>query len=177
MAVKCKTQIIRCTFCHGFCTHLTKKYTGIYHEVMFYVRWNRKLSKFRFEPLRGREKCSEFCTVEQKLKQTLGIPFRIIRQKKQMLGIPFHVTKIEANFKTSIPNQSVEDKTTRNFIPWNKNRSKLIVSLRYFDCILKTNFFCVFPFHSVSSFSINSSADLGMSTVSSLFRGIFLERI
>jgi hypothetical protein len=118
------------------------------------VRWNRKLSEFRSELLRGKEKCPELCKVEK---------------------------KIEANS----PNQSVEEKTTRNFIPWNKNRSKLIVfTLRYFDCILKTNFFCVFPFPSVSSFGINSSADLGMSTffrgitetVSSLLRGFFLEQ-
>ncbi len=128
----------------------------------FYVRWNRKLSAFHSEPLRGREKCPEFCTVEQIFKQTLGIPFRIILRKRKMLRIPFHITKIEANSQNSIPNQSVEEKTTQNFIPWIKNRSKLIVLLRYFDCILKTNFFCVFPFHSVSSFGINSSADLGM---------------
>jgi hypothetical protein len=66
------------------------------------------------------------CALEQK---TLGIPFRTIPWKRKMLRIPFHVTKIEANFKNSILNQSVEEKTTRNFIPWNKNKSKLIVLL------------------------------------------------
>jgi hypothetical protein len=38
------------------------------------VPWNRKLSEFCSEPVRRGEKYSEFCTVEQKYKQTHGIP-------------------------------------------------------------------------------------------------------
>jgi hypothetical protein len=148
------------------------------------------------------------CALEQK---TLGIPFRTITWKRKMPGILYSGTKIEANSRNSILNHSAEEKNARNSVPCNKNRSKLSEFhsepirgrennselhsveqkqkqthrfVRYLDFILKTNFFCVFPFHSVSSFGINSSADLGMSTffrgitetVSSLFCGIFFER-
>jgi hypothetical protein len=53
------------------------------------VPWNRKLSEFRSEPFRGRENNSEFSCVEQKKKQTLGIPFRILEWKRKKLRIPF----------------------------------------------------------------------------------------
>jgi hypothetical protein len=36
--------------------------------------------------------------VEQKLKQTLGIPFRTIPRKRKQLGIPFCGTKMQVNF-------------------------------------------------------------------------------
>jgi hypothetical protein len=36
-----------------------------------------------------REKCSEFRTMEQKYKQTLGISFQTIPWKRKQLGIPF----------------------------------------------------------------------------------------
>jgi hypothetical protein len=42
-----------------------------------------------------------------------------------MIGILFHGTKIEANSPEFHPNHSEEEKTTRNFLPWNKNRIKL----------------------------------------------------
>jgi hypothetical protein len=42
-----------------------------------------------------------------------------------MLGIPFRGTKIEANTWISVPNHSAGEKTTWNFVPWNKIRSKL----------------------------------------------------
>jgi hypothetical protein len=34
-------------------------------------------------------------------------------------------TKIEANFRNFVPKHFAEEKTSRNFIPWNKNKSKL----------------------------------------------------
>jgi hypothetical protein len=39
---------------------------------------NRKLLEFRSEPFRGRENNSEFRSMKQKYKITLGIPFRTI---------------------------------------------------------------------------------------------------
>ena len=58
----------------------------------------QKISEFRSEPFRGREKNSEFRSVEQ---------------------------KIEAISRNSLPNTPAEEKTTRNSVPWNKYRSKL----------------------------------------------------
>jgi hypothetical protein len=50
------------------------------------------------------------CSAEQK---TLGIPFlETIPRKRKMLGIPYHGTKIEAH--------------SRNFVLWNKSKSKLL---------------------------------------------------
>jgi hypothetical protein len=40
-----------------------------------------------------------------------------------MLGIMYHGTKIEANSRNSVLNHSAEEKTTQNFVPWNKNTS------------------------------------------------------
>ncbi len=59
---------------------------------------NAKLSEFRSKPFRGREKCSEFLTLQQKLSKTLGIPFRTIPRKRKQLGILFRGTKIKVNF-------------------------------------------------------------------------------
>jgi hypothetical protein len=61
---------------------------------------NKKLTEFCSEPYCGQKKCSEFRTVEQKQKQTLGIPFRTISRKRKQLGILFRGTKIEA----TVPN-------------------------------------------------------------------------
>jgi hypothetical protein len=61
---------------------------------------NKILSEFGSEPFCGTEKCSEFRTVEQKQKQTLGIPFRTISRKRKQIRIPFRGTKIEA----TVPN-------------------------------------------------------------------------
>jgi hypothetical protein len=58
----------------------------------------QKISEFRSEPFRGREKNSEFRSVEQ---------------------------KIEAISRNSLPNIPAEDKRTRNSVLWNKYRSKL----------------------------------------------------
>jgi hypothetical protein len=57
-------------------------------------------------------------------QKTLGIPFRTIPQRRKMLGILYHGTKIEANSRNSVLNHSAEEKTTRNSVSWNKNRSK-----------------------------------------------------
>jgi hypothetical protein len=54
---------------------------------------NVKLSEFRSEPFRGREKCSEFSTVEQKLKQNSWNIVPTIPRKRKQLGIPFRVDK------------------------------------------------------------------------------------
>jgi hypothetical protein len=45
--------------------------------------------------------------------------------EQETLGFPFHETKIEANFRNSVLNHSMEEKTTLNSTPWNKNRSIL----------------------------------------------------
>jgi hypothetical protein len=71
----------------------------------------RKFTEFRSEPFRGRENNSEFRSMDQKKKQTLGIPFPIHQWKRKQLGIPIRVTKIEANSGNSVPNRS---ETTRN---------------------------------------------------------------
>jgi hypothetical protein len=57
-------------------------------------------------------------------QKTLGIPFRTIPQRRKMLGILYHGTNIEANSRNSVLNHSAEEKTTRNPVSWNKNRSK-----------------------------------------------------
>jgi hypothetical protein len=62
------------------------------------------------------------CSAEQK---ALGIPFRILQRKRKQLRIPFRRTKIEANSWNSLPNSSMEEKTSQNSVPWNKNRNKL----------------------------------------------------
>jgi hypothetical protein len=101
------------------------------------------------------------CSAEQK---TFGIPFQTIMWKIEIHGILCSGTKIEANsrnsfsnhswkrkmLENSVPIQSAEEKTTWNSIPWNKNRSKL------------SEFFCVFPFHFIPIFGIDSSVVLGM---------------
>jgi hypothetical protein len=85
---------------------------------------NRKLSEFRFKPFHGRENNSEFCSVEQKSKKTIGIPERTLQQKINNLELCSRGTRIEANSWNSLPNPSAEEKTTRNSLPWSKNRSK-----------------------------------------------------
>jgi len=54
---------------------------------------NKKLSEFGSESFCGTEKCLEFRTVEQKQKQTLGIPFLTISRKRKQLGNPFREKK------------------------------------------------------------------------------------
>ncbi len=61
------------------------------------------------------------CSAEQK---TLGIPFRTLPWKRKQLGIQFRWTKKEANSWNSLPNPSVEEKTTQISVPWTKNRRK-----------------------------------------------------
>jgi hypothetical protein len=48
-----------------------------------------KLSEFPSEHFSAREKNLEFRSVEQKKKNTLGIPIRTLPQKRKKLGIPF----------------------------------------------------------------------------------------
>jgi hypothetical protein len=49
----------------------------------------QKISEFRSEPFRGRDNNSEFRSVEQKWKEALEIPFRILPKKRKQLGFPF----------------------------------------------------------------------------------------
>ncbi len=49
----------------------------------------QKPPEFRSEPFRGRENNTEFRSVEQKEKQTLGILFRTIPRKRKQFGILF----------------------------------------------------------------------------------------
>jgi hypothetical protein len=58
----------------------------------------QKISEFCSEPFRGRDNNSEFHSVEQKWKEALGIPFRILPKKRKQLGFPFRGTKRKANF-------------------------------------------------------------------------------
>jgi hypothetical protein len=69
------------------------------------------------------------CSAEQNI---LGIPFWTLPWKRKQLGIPFHGTKIEENYRNSLPNPSAKEKTTRNFVPWNKIRSKLLEFFFFF---------------------------------------------
>jgi hypothetical protein len=85
----------------------------------------QKLPEFRSEPFRGRENSSEVRSIEQKYKQTLRIAFQTLQRKRKQLGIPFRGTKLEASSRNFLPNSSAEEKTTRNSVPWTKNRSKL----------------------------------------------------
>jgi hypothetical protein len=49
------------------------------------VPQNRKFSEFRSKRFRGRENNSEFRSVKQKWKQTLGIPSQTIPRKRKQL--------------------------------------------------------------------------------------------
>ncbi len=60
------------------------------------------------------------CSAEQKI---LRIPLRTLPRKRKQLGIPFRGTEIEA--KSSFPNPSAEEKTTRNSVHRNRNTCKL----------------------------------------------------
>jgi hypothetical protein len=101
-----------------------------------------------------------------------------------MFSIPFRGTKIEANSWNSVPNHSAEEKTSRNPVPYNKNKSKFSEfcteafrrrkfqkkttsevrtnHFGYFGCFVKLILSC--EFRSVLSVGIDSSVDLGMST-------------
>ncbi len=50
---------------------------------------SEELSEFCSEPFRGWEKCREFRIVDQKYKQTRGIPFRTITRKRKQLEFLF----------------------------------------------------------------------------------------
>ncbi len=122
------------------------------------------------------------------------ILFRTLLRMRTQLGIPFRRTKIEANSRNSVPNHSVEEKPTQNKTR-QPNILKIVSEKTTFD--VQTNHFvkifkfcCCFvklifsaEFHSVPSFGIVSSAELGMNAffrgiteiVPSLFRGIFSE--
>jgi hypothetical protein len=122
-------------------------------------------------------------------RRNSGIPFRTVPQRRKMLGILYHGTKLEANAQNSVLNHTAEEKTTRNSVPWNKNRSKhlefcsepfrgrdnnseefrseacpgwkhAVSSVCWSRVFCKTNFFMPFP--SVPSFGIDSSVNLGM---------------
>ncbi len=82
----------------------------IISDVIPAVPRNRNLSEFRSETFQGRENNSEFRSVEQKQKHTLGIRFRTLPRKRKQLGIPFRGTKIETNCRNSVPNHAAEEK-------------------------------------------------------------------
>ncbi len=154
----------------------------------------QKLSEFRSEPFRGRENSSEFRSLEQKYKHTLRITFQTLQRKRKQLWIPFRGTKLEASSRNFLRNSSAAEKTTRNSVTWNKNRSKLseFRSELWPEKLCKfrkTSFFRGIPFHSVlfraSELALPRNLEcLGMitffrgitETILSLFRGIFLER-
>ncbi len=62
-----------------------------------------------------REKCSEFRTMEQKNKQTLGILIQIIPWKRKQLGTPFHGKNISKAFHRR--------KRALNSVSWNRKLS------------------------------------------------------
>jgi hypothetical protein len=91
-----------------------------------------------------------------------------------MLRILYHGTKIEANSWNSVLIPSAEEKTTRNFVPWNKNRRKLS-EVRPKHVFNENMLFILFPragffvtitffmsFPSVPGLGIDSSGNLGM---------------
>jgi hypothetical protein len=113
------------------------------------VPQNRKLSEFHSEPFCREEKCSEFCAMEQKYKQTLIILFWTIPRERKLLGIPFRRTKIEIN--------------SRNLVP------KL--SLTKTLCLLEQVFLQIYFFHPIS-FRSEPRNWLGMPRNEHFFRGI-----
>jgi hypothetical protein len=130
------------------------------------------------------------CSAEQK---TLGIPFRTVTQRRKMLRILYHGTKIEANSRDSVLHHSAEEKTTWNFVPWNKIEEfrpkhfffEKMLSILFAGAGFFVTLIFVVPFPSVPSLGIDSSGNLGMprnflprnnETIPSLFRGIFSEQ-
>jgi hypothetical protein len=93
---------------------------------------NRKLSEFRSEPFRGRENNSEFSSVEQKKKQTLGIPFRILQWRRKQHRFPFRGPKIEENPRNSVPNHSAEEKATQSKTQTRQQNAACSVKLIFF---------------------------------------------
>ncbi len=106
-----------------------------------FVPWNknrRKLSEFRSKPFRGRETNSEFRSVEQKKKQTLGILFRSMSQTKThcqfcLLKQNFCKTNFFMSFR-SVPSFGIDSSVNlgmpRNdhFLPRNnRNHSEYIL--------------------------------------------------
>jgi hypothetical protein len=85
------------------------------------------------------------CSAELK---TLGIPFRTVSLKRKMLGILYSGTKIEANSWNSIPNHSVEEKTTRNSVPKHLTTFEVQTNhfVKLFWLFCKTNFLRIIPF-------------------------------
>ncbi len=79
-----------------------------------------------------------------------------------MLRILYCRTKIEANSQNSVLNQSAEEKTTRNSVPWNKNRSKRFE-------------FCFEPFCGKDNNSFCSGEQKKKQTLGILFRGTKIE--
>ncbi len=57
-----------------------------------------------------------------KIEANFGIPFWTLLRKRNKHGTQVRGTKIEANSRNSVQNHSAEEKTTRNSVPWNKNR-------------------------------------------------------
>jgi hypothetical protein len=139
-------------------------------KKLFRGRRNRENNWFvpaEFRLFRGGEKCSELYT--------------------------YHRTKIEANSWNSVLNHSADEKLTRNFVPWNKKRSKQLefcsepfrgrennsefrsveqkkkqtLGIQFRSCLGQKHFFMSFP--PVPSLGIDSFVTLGMST---FLRGI-----
>jgi hypothetical protein len=73
----------------------------------------------------------------------------------KQLRIPFHGTKIEANSRNAVPNNSMEEKTTQN-----ETRQPKSSLFSYFGCFVKLIISTEFRFF--PSFGIVSSAELGM---------------
>jgi hypothetical protein len=85
------------------------------------------------------------CSPEQK---SLGIPFRTVPQRRKMLGILHHWTKLEANARNSVLNHSAEEKTTRNFVPWEQKYKQTLGIL--FQTIPRKRQQLGIPFQSMS---------------------------
>jgi hypothetical protein len=78
------------------------------------------------EPVRGREKHSEYHFVEQKYKQTFVISYRTIPLKRKRLGIPSRGTD-RTIFRNFVPNHPAEKKNARYSNLLNVNRNKLLL--------------------------------------------------
>jgi hypothetical protein len=114
----------------------SKLFRGREKNAQNSVPWNKnwsKLLEFRSEPFHVREKCSEFSTLEQKKKQTLGIPFLTIPRKRKQLGILFRGTNIEANFRNFVLRHFAEENT-------------LSILCKIFWLFCKTYFLRLIPF-------------------------------
>jgi hypothetical protein len=68
-----------------------------------------------------------YCGTKIEANSWNSVPNHSVDEK--MLGIQYHGTKKEANSRNSV--HPSKEKTTRNFVPWNKNTEKQILGIPF----------------------------------------------